>query len=128
MKQTLIVAAISAVALVGCSKEEQKIQGNTDESVTSFREMNVPEGFDFAGSKTVTFTSTGNSGLTVGAKGLLTVQTLDGITLLKHNRNLDQDFEMRINIPVGTKELVVVDGPIMKHVKINSPFVNLNSI
>ncbi|WP_417611522.1 hypothetical protein [Owenweeksia hongkongensis] len=128
MKQTLIVAAISAVALVGCSKEEQKTQGNPTESVTSFRDINAPESFDFSGTKTVTFTSNANGAAGVDARALLIVQTVDGVTLLKHNRNSTEHFEMRINIPSDVKELVVLNGLTKKNVKINSLFVDLNSI
>ena len=125
MKQIMIAAVISAVSLMGCSKEEQKTQGNPAESVTSFREMNVPEGFDFSGTKTITLTSTGN-----GANGrdLLIVQTVDGITLLKHNRDVAQDFKMHVNVPADTKELVVLNGLIKQYVKINSSVIDLNSI
>lgn len=128
MKKVFITSAIAAVALVSCSKEGNEAIKTFDDSITSFREMDIPQGFDFAGSKTVTLTSTGNGDIPTGLKGLLVVKTVDGLTLLKYNRELAQDFEMKIDVPVGIKELVVLNGPIMKLVNIKSSIVDLNSI
>lgn len=107
MKQALIVAAISAVALVGCSKEDQKTQGNPDESVTSFRDMNVPEGFDFSSTKTVYVNFIKQDKASSSARSIVTIQDEEGNMLLKYNANLSQDEEMPLEVPANTKELIV---------------------
>ncbi|AEV32461.1 hypothetical protein Oweho_1465 [Owenweeksia hongkongensis DSM 17368] len=129
MKQALIVAAISAIALVSCSKEEQKIQGNYDESVTSFQELNVPEGFDFSELKTVTLKVPAHEGLPSQAMTLITIQNKDEVTLLKYNVDLSKGLEMPFDIVDGTKELFLVNASgTRKALSVSGNVVTLNSI
>lgn len=110
MKKTFIVTAILSVSLMGCSKEEQNSTGNYDESVTSFREMNIPKGFDFSGTRTVYANITKQEGVKAGARSIITIQDASGNMLLKYNADLTQDVEIPMEISANTRELIVVNA------------------
>ncbi len=110
MKKVFVVSIISAVALMGCSKEEQKTQGTYDESVTSFRDMTIPQGFDFSSTKTVYVNFAKQDGATPGAHSVITIQDGDGNMLMKHNADLSQDVELPLEVAATTKELFVVNS------------------
>ena len=130
MKKAFIVATISAVALMGCSKDEQKIQGNNDESVTSFRDINVPGGFDFSNTKTVIVSLTEEPKHSPITSRLIAIENADGQTLLKYIADLSQGFELPIELPTATKEVFLVDADgNKKSIKIasNQLIIDLNS-
>ena len=110
MKTKIIAATLSVVALMSCSKDEQEVEKTYSESVTSFKEMTIPQGFDFSGSKTIKVNLEKQEGVSVGSKSLITIQDAEGSVLLKHNADLSQDTELALQVPSATKELYVVNA------------------
>ena len=110
MKHTTIIIAVVALAITACSKDEQHTSTSYNEKVGSFKELNVPAGFDFAGVKTVTVIIEPQEGVSSDAKSLITVFDNDDNQLLKHNALLSQSTELKIEVPAGTTELFVVNA------------------
>lgn len=110
MKTKIIAATLSVAALMSCSKEEQSVQKTYSSSVTSFKEMTVPQGFDFSGIKTIKVNLEKQEGISVGSKSLITIHDAEGSVLLKHNADLSQDTELALQVPSATKELYVVNA------------------
>lgn len=115
MKRSVIVAALAAVALGGCSKEVSEGVESPEANVQSFRDLQVPKGFDFSGTKTIQVKLSGQSGIPANAQSVVTLQDEAGNVLLKYNVNLSNGLDMPLQVKSGTEKLYSIDGAGFKH-------------
>lgn len=110
MKHFVIMALLAAVSLSSCSKESEQANSSYDENAESFREINVPEGFDFSGMQTIKIDIRNQEGVSSDARSLITIMNEEGKVLMKYNALLSQDIELSLEVPASTKELYVINA------------------
>ncbi len=126
MKRTLILSTLAVLALASCSKEEQQVISLPD-NVSTFRKINAPDGFDFKGTKTITISLLAQSGAPSQPSTLIKVLDSKENVLLKYKVNPSEGFEIPLEVPASTKELIYegVDGS-RKTINISNNRITLN--
>ncbi len=126
MKRGVCIAAIAAIALGACSKEVSNVGDTPATDVQSFRDLKVPQGFDFSATKSVTILLPGNSDAPAQTQALIKVMDASENVLLKYKASVAKGFEMPLELPAATKELTVIgiDGN-KKNIEIVNGQLNL---
>jgi hypothetical protein len=115
MKRGVFIMALATIALGACSKETSSVGETPASEVQSFSDLNVPQGFDFSGTKTVQIRVPAQSGLPDNAKSLLTLKDESGNAVLKYNVQLSKGLDVSVQIPASAKKLYAIDGYGFKH-------------
>lgn len=110
MKRSVFMIAIAAMALGACSKEVSNVGETPAGDVQSFRDLSVPQGFDFSGTKTVMVTFEKQDHLPGDFKSVYQIEDAKGIALLKCNLEVAKGLETKLEVPSGTDELFLVDS------------------
>ncbi len=110
MKRSVFMIALAAMALGACSKEVSNVGETPASDVQSFRDLSVPKGFDFSGTKSVMVTFEKQDHLPGDFKSVYQIEDVKGITLLKCNLEVAKGLETELEVPNGTDELFLVDS------------------
>lgn len=104
------MVAVAAIALGACSKEAANAGQDPNNDVKSFRDLQVPTGFDFKGTKTITVKIEKQEHLPIDLKSVYRIDDQKGNALLKYNLEVAQGLEAELEVPIGTEELYLVDS------------------
>tara|TARA_R110000850_G_scaffold129752_1_gene250021 strand:+ start:233 stop:616 length:384 start_codon:yes stop_codon:yes gene_type:complete len=112
MKRTTLTAALAVLTLISCSKEEKSTTQQPLGEVTSFNDIKVPAGFDFAGTRTITVSLPPQQNASANSRSLIQIMDANDNVLLKYNAILSQGFQLPLEVTGITEDLfyIATDG------------------
>jgi len=120
MKKAFVLGVVVVFALSSCQKDEDQAKSKNNLTTTaSTADIKVPAGFDWKTTRLTTLRIEGSEH-PFTEKRRIVVKTMDGREIISRHVRMNEDADIKFELPIAYEQLTVEYGAIVKIVDVNN--------